>query len=55
MSWELSGLGISAVSIVHCSGIEFVPEFIQFSAGPQRQSKPDNKKEGEKIKTNCRS
>ena len=28
-----------------CSGVELVPEFTQFSAGQQRQLKPENKKE----------
>ena len=30
-----------------CSGSEFVCEFMQFSAGQQRQLKPENKKEPE--------
>ena len=34
-----------AVQLSECSGVELVPEFTQFSAGQQRQLKPENKKE----------
>ena len=30
-----------------CSGVELVHEFMMFSAGQQRQLKPENKKEPE--------
>jgi hypothetical protein len=32
---------------VQCSGAEFLSEFMQFSAGQQRQVKPENKEEPE--------
>jgi hypothetical protein len=35
------------LSTVQCSRAEFVPEFMQFSTGLQRQLKPENKKEPE--------
>jgi hypothetical protein len=30
---------------MQCSGVEFICEFMTFSAGQQRQLKPENKKE----------
>jgi hypothetical protein len=41
-----SQLGES-VQWVQCSGVEFVPEFMQLKAGHQRQYKPENKREAE--------
>ena len=35
---------------MQCSGVEFIHEFMQFSAGQQRQLKPKNKKETEDSK-----
>jgi hypothetical protein len=32
---------------VQCSGVEFIPEFMQLTAGQQRQLKPENKKKPE--------
>ena len=40
VSWE-------SVQRVQHNRVEFVPEFMQFSAGQQRQLKPENKKEPE--------
>ena len=36
-----------SVHLVQCRGVEFVQALMQFSAGQQRQLKPENKKEPE--------
>jgi hypothetical protein len=38
---------------VQCSGVEFICQFLQFSAGQQRQVKPEN--ESQRIRINGES